>query len=318
MRTNIRQRLARSIAAKAFALVLVCFLWFGEKTYAATDWSAIQDAMHANGMEMPGGVLRFELVRQDLTVTIAGQAVPRAQSAAVTNGFIGFKEMSNGEFFADGSLPAQESEVAELETALRRNPEIHITAVVNRVLQESPRLIWVEFEATGNSAALATSISTALETIHSPQLNVPVILGTNTVFDPAQILSPQLLTLFNEGFIEAVSQVFVFYLPRPDESRFSIHGVSAETGLGVGQSFYIQISLSGGTAATLNVDMALRPPEVEAVEDTLRAGGFTITSLNHRFIDVTPRLFFIHATASGDGFSLGNALYQAIQIIQTR
>jgi hypothetical protein len=265
---------------------------------------------------MPGQVLRFELVRQDLTVTVNGQTLPSYEVAAVANGFVAFKEIHDGQFFADGSLPAQESEVAALETALRANTHIRITAIVNHVILETPKLVWVHFEATGNGATLAASLATALMTINNPQIGVGVIPGTNTVFNPSSILPPQFLKLFDEGFVEQLVDIFAFYLPRPDERRISLSGVPAETGLGVGQSFYIQVSLSGGTNATLNIDFALRAEEVQAVEDTLRAGGFTVTSQSSHFVDDNPHLYFVHATASGDGLGLGTTLYNVIQIIQ--
>lgn len=307
--------LMRSNAAKACALALIPLSWLGATPCAAVDWSTIQGALHADGTQMPGSVLRLELVRQDLALTLDGQTVPITNQAAVANGFIAFQPIRNARFFADGSLPAQESELSTLLAALRANTAIHITAVGSRVLGLSPSLIWVHFEAVGNGSALATTLATALETIHNPQVGVVVIPGTNTVFDPSSILPPQFLTLFNHGFVEQLMYSFAFYLPRPDENRFTVDGVSAEPGLGVGQSFNIEVPFSGGTNITINIDLALRADEVQAVEDTLRTGGFSIASESNHYVDESPRLFYVHATASGDGFSLGNTLYRAIRII---
>jgi len=47
------------------------------ESFAAPDWSPIQTALGANGVVMPGNVLRFELARQDLALTVNGQALPR-------------------------------------------------------------------------------------------------------------------------------------------------------------------------------------------------------------------------------------------------
>lgn len=317
MSTRRLSSFRRSDAAKALALAFVLFPLLCGKAFAATDWSAIQSALKANGTQMPGDVLRFELVRQDLAVSINGQAIPPTQTAAVANGFIAFKEIHGGQFFVDGSLPAQETEVAALETALRQNSSIHITAIANEVIQESPKLVWVHFEATGSGAALASSLASALETIHSPQVNVIVIPGTNSVFDPSSILSPKFLKLFDEGFVEQLQDIFAFYLPLPDENRIYLSDVKAQTGLGVAQSFYIQVPFSGGTNITLNIDFALQSGEIQPVEDALRAGGFTITAQTSQFVDDQPHLYFVHATASGDGPTLGNTLLGVIQIIRS-
>ena len=306
-----------SNAARACALAFVFFPLLCGKTFAATpDWSPIQTALNANGTEMPGNVLRFELARQDLAVTVNGQAVPPTEVAAVTNGFIAFKPSGKAQFFVDGSLPAQETEVAALQASLRQNKQIQITAIAGRVIQESPKLVWVHFEANGNGANLAASLATALATIHSPQVGVTVIPGTNSVINPSSILPAQFLKLFDEGFVEQFTDIFAFYLPRPDEKRIFLGDTRAEPGLGVGQSFYIQFSFSGGTTATMNIDFALRANEIQAVEDTLRAGGFTITSQTNNFTGSFPELYFVHVTGSGDGLTLGNTLFSAIQMIQ--
>lgn len=308
-----------SDAVRACALALVFFPLLCGKSFASTtDWSAIQSALNANGTEMPGNVLRFELARQDLAVTVNGQAVPPTEVAAITNGFVAFKQTSGKQFFVDGSLPAQETEVAALQASLRENKKIQITAVAGRVIEETPKLIWVHFEATGNGADLAASLATALATIHSPQVGVTVIPGTNSVINPSSILPAQFLKLFDEGFVEQFTDIFAFYLPRPDENRIFLTDTTAEPGLGVGQSFYIQFSFSGGTAATMNIDFALRADEIQAVEDTLRAGGFTVTSQTSNFVNSDPDLYFVHVTGSGDGLTLGNTLLSAIQIIRKK
>ncbi|HUA99318.1 MAG TPA: DUF1259 domain-containing protein [Terracidiphilus sp.] len=317
MSTFVFLRSMRSSVVKALALAFVFSLTFAGKIYAATDWSAIQSALNATGNVMPGNVLRFELVRQDLTsLAVNGQPVPGFEIAAVANGFIAFEHMYSGQYFVDGSLPAQETELASLEAALRADKAIRITAVVNHVIEETPALIWVHFEATGDGASLATALASALQTINNPQENVLVVPGTNTVFNPASILPPQYLKLYDEGYVEQLNGIFVFYLPRPDEHQIWLDGARAETGLGVGQTFYIQIDFNGGTNATLNVDFALRAGEVQAVEDALRAGGFTVTSQSSHYFGDQPHLYFVHVAGSGDGFTLGQALYNAVEIIQ--
>ena len=311
-------RFARRRAAKALALALVLSSFCAGKVYAATNWTAIQTAMKANGVVLPGDVLRFELVRQELSMTVNGVPVPAIETAAVANGFVAFKELPNGNFFADGSLPAQESELSALQDALLSHSQIHITATVDRLTGELPRLVSVHFEATGVGVDLATWLAAALETIHHPQIGVVVVPGVDTIIDPSTILPPNVLKLFNEGWVEVLQDIFVFYLPRPDESAITLdHSVHAQTGLGVGQSFYIQVSFTGGSNVTLNIDFALRAQELPAVQSQLRGGGFTLSSLSNHYQDENRRLFYLHASASGDGFALGNTLFNVIQIIQS-
>ena len=249
-------RFRRSQLAKAVLLAFVSLSLLTQKAFATPDWSAIQTAMGASGTEMPGDVLRFELVRSDLTMTVNSQA---QTPGSVANGFVAFKRAWDGQMFVDGSLPAQETELAALEAALRADRRIHISAIGDHFILESPKLTWVEFQALGDGADLATALAAALATIHSPQLGVTVIPGVNNIIDPAAILPPKVLKLFDKGFVEQLDYIFAFYLPRPDERSISIGDVRAESGLGVGQSFYIQVDFSGGSNITLDVDFALRP-----------------------------------------------------------
>lgn len=88
---------------------------------------------------MPGNVLRFELARQDLALTVNGQAVPASLAAEYANGYIAFKPIGDSRFFADGALPAQESELPAVQDALRNDKHFHITAIANHVILESPQ-----------------------------------------------------------------------------------------------------------------------------------------------------------------------------------
>jgi hypothetical protein len=300
----------------AIVLALTLTVLPCKKSFAATDWTPIQTALGADGVQVPGDVLRFELVRKDLSLTINGKVIPPNDVAEYANGYIAFQQLSDSRFFADGSLPAKETELGALQSLLRLNGNIHITAIVNHAVLESPKLIWVHFEATDNGPALAKSLATALKIINSPQLDVVVIPGTNNAFNPS-MLPPPFNALFDEGFVEQLDLIFAFYLPRPDEDLISVGPVAAEPGLGVGQSFYILIPSSGSTnQVTLNIELALRADEIQAVEELLRSGGFKIAAQHNHFVNDHSRLFFVHATASGDGFALGNTLYNVVQIIQ--
>jgi hypothetical protein len=314
--TNRFLRIFSSSWARAIALAFVFFLGLQGKTCFASDWSAIQTAIGVSGNVMPGDVLRIELVRTDLIATVDGQSLPKNETASVFNGFVAFKPSFNGNFFVDGALPAQETEVDALVAALRANTQIAVTGISNRLINETPKIVWVYFEAGGDGGDLATTLASALAVIKNPQMNVVVTPGTSGVIDPSSILPPKFLKLFDEGYVELLDATFAFYLPRPDERSIFLGDARAETGLGVGQSFNITLNFASGTDIVLNIDFALKREEVQDAEDALRAGGFTITAEGSRYLNDDPRLVFVHVTGSGDGFALGNTLYDVIQIIQ--
>ncbi|HTZ90745.1 MAG TPA: DUF1259 domain-containing protein [Alloacidobacterium sp.] len=301
-------------AGKILTLTFALAAFSGGRVYAATDWSAIESAMKVNGVILPHDVMRFELVRTDIgNLTVNGQVIDENESAS---GFVSFKEIEDGNFFADGSIPVRDSELETLETALRQDTNIHITAIANRLAQETPSLLWLHFEASENGASLATSIASALATINSPQLNVFVLPGTENIISLSDI-PQQFQDLFKQGFLEQLGNSIVFYLPRPDEKRISLGRVPAELGLGVGQSFYSTILGNvNSVTVTMDVDFALRKDEVQQVSDVLRSGGFSVTSQSNNFVDDNPSLYYVHAYATGNGFDFAQPLFTAVQIIQ--
>lgn len=283
----------------------------------ATDWTLIQEALHASGICFPGNVLRVDLIRQDLSgLTINGRPVPSGEVAAIVNGFLAFKEVEPGRFYICGSLPALESELSELQSALRKTRAIQITSVAGKLSGESPHLKWVDIEVIGDGLAIATALDMALQTIQSPQLHVHASLDTHFTVDAAKLLPPQFIRLFQQGMTVQLADILAFYLPRPDERGILLRdSIPASTGLGIGQSFYIQPpSYEHGDSTAFHVDFTLREHEVQPVEDVLRAGGFAITSQSERYFGEHLHLVYVHATADGDGFALGATLHQALHL----
>lgn len=306
----VRKFSIAGILVLSFALMAFC----DGRAYAATDWSAIQSAMGIDGVLLPGDVLRFELIRADIgNLTVNGQILNQNEA---TNGFVSFKEIENGKFFADGSIPVKDSEVQSVQTALRADTHIHITAIANRLSQETPSMLWIHFEARGNGGSLATAIASVLAMIHNPQLGQVIVPGTENIISLSDI-PPQFQALFKQGFLEQINDTIVFYLPRPDERRIRLGPAPASFGLGVGQSFYITIQGNvNSVIVTMDVDFALQKDEIQQVSDVLRTGGFTISSQSNNYVNDDPNLYYVHASASGNGFDFAQSLFTAVQIIQ--
>jgi hypothetical protein len=307
--------IARFHISKALALTLILAAFTGGRAYAATDWSAIQSAMNTTGNPLPHDVLRFELVRTDINaIQVPGGLVIDANEGA--SGFVSFKPIEGGIFFADGSIPVRDTESQTVQTALRKDARIHITAIANRLSQETPSLLWIHFEARGNGASLATSIAAALATINNPQLGVFVDPGTENIISLSDI-PQQFQDLFKQGYLEQLGNSIVFYLPRPDEKFIHLGQVPADFGLGVGHSFYILIQGNvDSVTVTMDADLALRKDEVQQVVDVLRGGGFTISSLSNNFLDDDPSLTYVHIYGFGNGFDFAQSLFTAVQIIE--
>jgi hypothetical protein len=280
--------------------ITICFAAFGTySSYAVTpNYAPIQKVFAAPGVIEPDGVLHFDLIRSDLSITVAGQPV----NSALLGGYVNFKYLGKNVWYVDGSLPAQQSELAALEAALRTYQTLHITAVVNQVVLESPGLVWVHFEAQNeNATTLAGEINFGLQQIHYPQKNVTSV--------------PVVLFLGANGTIAQLNgAVYVFTVPRDDIGRYVLGDVTASASLGVAYNFYVQ-PLTTGNNIVLYTDLGLKETELQPVRDALAAAGLNVGSVHDNFVDDTQRLFFVNGFVVGDAGVLGDCLYDSLTAI---
>jgi hypothetical protein len=295
---RISPTLIRSISLACLAAPLLLHSAYGQ------DWTPIQTALDANGTILPGPVLHFDLVRSDLSITVNGQALNPAE---VANGYINFELLSTGLYFADGALPAEESQVPALSAALQANSAVHISAIVNHAALESPKLLWVHFEARGAAAGLATDIAAALATIDNPQQNVTAVPVTAGQVPPAYQV---IFTAAGGTITQLNGAVYEIVVPRPDEYRYQIGGVPASASLGVAVTFFVQ-PLSGSTVAA-NAEFALNQGEVQDVIAALSKDGFAVPALHDHFADDHDRLFFVHGFEVGDQNTLTTELWSSL------
>jgi Domain of Unknown Function (DUF1259) len=296
--------LVRSLAIVSLAIPLALHSAF------AQNWTPIQTAFDANGTVLSGPVLHFDLVRSDLSITVNNQSLNPAE---VANGYVNFKMLSAGVYFADGALPAEESQVPALSAALQANSAIHITAVVNHAALETPKLLWVHFEAQGSSSSLAGTIAAALATIDNPQRNVTAVPVTASELPPAY---QAILTVANGTITQLNGAVYEVVVARPDESKYKIGGVPASASLGVAVTFFVQ-PLSGTTVAA-NAEFALDRAEIQDVIAALSKDGFAVPALHNHFVNDYDRLFFVHGFAVGDENTLSAALFTSLPPIYKR
>ena len=273
----------------------------------APDWTPVQSAFHANGVVLAGPVLHYDLVRHDLAITVADKPV---YPATVANGYVNFKQLSGSTYFTDGSLPALESEVPALEAALRKDKNISIAAVVNHAALESPKLLWVHFESTGDEANLASLVASALAVIKDPQENTTAIPVKVTEL-PAKY-QPIFGSL--KGTISQIDgAIYEVVVARPDESKYFLGAIPASPALGVGITFYIQPT--SGDNAIVNAEFALKQTELPPVIDALRASGFTVPAVHDHYVDDHNRLYYVHGFARGDLGTLGTALEKSLSTV---
>lgn len=129
------------------------------------DYAAVSAILGAPA-EVAGGVAEYIFPRRD-RLTEHGVAVP-SSDALETASEVVFQPLGNGRMATGGELYVAPEEVTPVVRALGAGG-IHVTAIHHHMVLETPRLYWLHWYATGEPAALARTVKTALAATRSAQ-----------------------------------------------------------------------------------------------------------------------------------------------------
>src|SRR6266567_8906154 len=163
-------------------LRLIGFLVFS--TLAATaqdmpaDYDSVLKALGKQG-DFKGGVLKINIPRSDLKVTIDGIATPTPFGFG---GWIALTKGTGGNDVMMGDLVLQEDEVNPVMSALLDNG-LEVTALHNHFFFENPRIFYMHVHGHGKAADLAAKAKPALDLIGrgSTQHQSSVSGGTSNI-----------------------------------------------------------------------------------------------------------------------------------------
>jgi hypothetical protein len=289
----------RRIAFIIAAIVAACG-WTTVRQEMPAEYQAVLKTIGKAG-DFKDGVLKVNIPRNDLTVTINGRPAPTPFGFG---GWLAFSKGDGGQDVMMGDLVLTEDEVNPVLSALLANG-LTATALHNHFFWETPRIFYMHVHGHGPAAALATKVKPAVD-----------LIGRDAPARPAAIPAPSTLDTAALSQIvgfpgEQNGAVFKITIGRPDIAMREMGAViNARMGLNTWAAF-------AGTndSAMIAGDVAMLESEVPKVLDALRRHNLNVVAMHHHMIDARPVVIFLHYWGEGRAADLAAGIRAALDVL---
>jgi protein-tyrosine-phosphatase len=292
------------MACHRYRIAILTFVALSAVSAAAQDmpaeYKAVLDTLGKKG-DFKDGVLKVNIPRTDLRVTIAGRPAPTPFGFG---GWLALTKGGDGDDVLMGDLVLTQAEVNPVMSALLDNG-LDVTALHNHFFWEEPRVFYMHVHGMGPAETLARKvqpavrlIDAAVQRVSPPAAPPPPVAGV-TGAAVAAILG-------HEG--EQTGPVYKITIGRPDID-LRAHGARINTRMGLNTW-----AAFAGTDADAMVagDVAMLESEVTPVLKALRANGLDVVAIHHHMTDVKPAVVFLHYFGRGPAERLARGVRAAV------
>jgi hypothetical protein len=247
-------------------------------------------------------VLRVNIPRNDLKVTVAGVATP------TPFGFGGWVAMTKGDGGHDvlmGDLVLLQDEVNPVMSALLDNG-LDVTALHNHFFWDEPRIFYMHVHGHGTPADLANKLKPAIDLISKSTAAAPAAAPPAPA--PGAALNTERLVQIVGATGEQTGAVYKFTLPRSDLKVVEMGAtINARMGLNTWAAFT-------GTSekAAIAGDVAMLEREVTPVLKALRRNGLDVVAIHHHMTADRPMIIFLHYWGVGPAEKLASGFKAAV------
>ena len=265
------------------------------------EYKGVLDALARTG-DFKDGVLKVNIPRNDIKVTVAGVATP------TPFGFGGWIALTKGTGMdvMMGDLVLTQDEVNPVMSAVLAQG-LDVTALHNHFFWESPRMFYMHVHGHGSAADLAKRIKPAIDLIGkvaSRPDTAPAMTSTVTSgpLDTAKLAS----IIGTPG--EQNGQVYKITMGRPDLKVQEMGAtINARMGLNTWVAFF-----GSDASAVVAGDVAMIDTEVTPVLKALRDNGIEVVAIHHHMTATQPTVIFLHYWGQGPAEKLATAVRAAV------
>lgn len=266
------------------------------------EYKGVLDALARQG-DYKDGVLKVNIPRGDLKVTVAGVPTPTPFGFG---GWIALAKGTGGMDVMMGDLVLTQDEVNPVMSAVLAQG-LDVTALHNHFFWETPRMFYMHVHGHGTAADLAKRIKPAIDLIGRTAARAePATPMTSTVIAGALDTARLASIVGTAG--EQNGQVYKVTIGRPDLKVQEMGApINARMGLNTWAAFF-------GSDATAVVagDVAMIDTEVTPVLKALRENGIEVVAIHHHMTATQPTVIFLHYWGQGPAVKLATAVRAAI------
>lgn len=288
-------------------VALLAMMSIGVRSAPAQDlpkeYAAVLATLGLTG-DVRDGVLKVNIPRNDLTVSIAGRPAPTPFGFG---GWVAFTKGDGGMEVMMGDLVLTEDEVNPVMSALLEQG-LDVTALHNHFFWEQPRIFYMHVHGMGKVEALTAKLKPALALIGQGSKPAPGPVSPASSDTGKAALSTDALAKIIGHSGDQNGAVYKITVGRPDIA-LKEHGatINARMGLNTWAAFT-------GTDADAMVagDVAMLEHEVTPVLRALRSHGLSVVAIHHHMTGVAPAVIFLHYYGTGPAAGLAAGVRSAL------
>lgn len=267
---------------------------------APPAYKSVLTALGRSG-DFKDGVLKVNLPRTDLKVTINGRAVPTALGFG---GWIAMTDGDHGMSVMMGDLVLTEDQVNPVLSAILDNG-LEATALHNHFFWESPRIFYMHVHGHGAPADLAKRVKPALDLVMRDVKPAPPAAPAPPAIDGAALAK----IIGVPG--EQSGAVYKITIGRTDVALKEMGAViNARMGLNTWAAF-----TGTNDDAVVAGDVAMLGKEVTPVLTAMRKAGLLVVSLHYHMIGTQPEIYFLHYWGQGPAATLAADVKSAVALL---
>jgi hypothetical protein len=273
------------------------------------EYDAVLSTLGKSG-DFKDGVLRVNVPRNDLEVSIRGRSAPTPLGFG---GWVAFTKGDHGAEVMMGDLVLTEDEVNPVMSALLDHG-LEVTALHNHFFWEEPRIFYLHVHGTGPAAEIARQLRPAIARIDAAVAErgatrrppaATTQSGAGADLDTAALAR----IVGQEG--QQSGAVYKITIGRPDLDLRE-HGAAINARMGL-NSWAAFVGSDGD--AMVAGDVAMLGHEVTPVLQSLRSNGIDVVAIHHHMIGTEPDVIFLHYYGAGPADRLAAAVRAAIDLL---